>query len=162
MLVRRNKYYTEHVIRLPTSIYELKCYNAKYGVMATKTFTRLQTSSEVLGTEVRLSTLHHMRREVHYTIGTKAFTNTVGLGGPNTSVLLWSIWTRSPSTLKYVVGPHGVQLFQRAWGDSITSMGSKYLEVVGLGGGIFQGGPFFHDRTAPRERLKSSGWPCTI
>ena len=39
--------------------------------MTIKTSTTLQTSSQVLGTEVWLSTLHHMRGESHYTLGTK-------------------------------------------------------------------------------------------
>ena len=60
--------------------YTLKCYNIQYGIMTTKTLTKLPTSSEVLGTEVRLqlSTLYH-RGESHYTLGTNTLMNTVGL-----------------------------------------------------------------------------------
>ena len=61
-------------------VISLKCYSVQYGAMTTKTSTKLQTSSEVLGTEVRLqlSTLHH-RGESHYLLSTKTLMNALDL-----------------------------------------------------------------------------------
>ena len=72
----RQKYCTEHAIRLLIVYIHLSVYNVQYGAMTTKT----KYPSEVQGTEVRLqlSTLHH-RGESHYTLGTKTLMNTVGL-----------------------------------------------------------------------------------
>ena len=59
-------------------VISLKCYSVQYGAMTTKTSTKLQTSSEVLGTEVRLqlSTLHD-RGKSHCTVGMKTLVGLV-------------------------------------------------------------------------------------
>ena len=47
MLVRRNKYCDQACDQIAHCIYTLKCYNVQYGVLTTKSFTEVPTSSTI-------------------------------------------------------------------------------------------------------------------